>query len=279
MLQVDYSSINNLEYLVKNLILILTTLLDSSKTSGSSGTNQTRFSTRWCVLCNSTGHTNVLVVSTTERVLNWILCHTTNLGPAISLHTVLVVCGTSLQQRLVSTSSTGHHTNLRTGTRWNRLLSSRRKLNTGGTFVFVVRFDNGEATRSTCIGTTVSLLGFNVTHDGTFGNFGEGKNVTNIQTSFLSSVNKLTSVHAFSSHEKFHVTFVVVRVEELNLCKGSSSTGVVDDFLHNTTDVTVALSVVQGTKLHGSLTGAYMRLKDSSLTFPLRLDVFTHGWI
>lgn len=48
---------------------------------------------------------------------------------------------------------------------------------------------------------------------------------------------------------------VAVRVTEDDLSKGSSTTGVVDDVLHDTTDVSMALAVVEGSEFGGVLLG------------------------
>lgn len=48
---------------------------------------------------------------------------------------------------------------------------------------------------------------------------------------------------------------VAVRVTEDDLSKGSSTTGVVDDVLHDTTDVSMALTVVEGSEFGGVLLG------------------------
>lgn len=54
--------------------------------------------------------TNMLMITTTVRMLNGIHSNTTNLRPAVTLGLVFVVRTSSLQHRLVNTSSTGHQT-------------------------------------------------------------------------------------------------------------------------------------------------------------------------
>lgn len=49
---------------------------------------------------------------------------------------------------------------------------------------------------------------------------------------------------------------VAVRVTEDNLSKGSTTTGIVDYVLYNTTDVPMTLAVVEGSELGGFLSVA-----------------------
>ncbi|RDX67083.1 hypothetical protein CR513_54087, partial [Mucuna pruriens] len=71
---------------------------------------------------------NVLVVTSSMRMLNWVHSHTTNLRPAIPLHPKFVVCVTSLKKRLFSSPSTRNLSNHRPTPTWHNLLSTRRKL-------------------------------------------------------------------------------------------------------------------------------------------------------
>ena len=67
----------------------------------------------------------MLVITSTEGMLHWILGHTANLGPAITLHGVLVVGAARLEQRLVGTPSAGHDADLRTYLGGDGLLTAR----------------------------------------------------------------------------------------------------------------------------------------------------------
>merc|ERR1719469_664387 len=68
-----------------HLVLVLSNLLDSAQPSGSSSGDETDLPPRRCFSRNCTRLTDVLVVSSTEGMLNGILCHTSNLGPRIPL--------------------------------------------------------------------------------------------------------------------------------------------------------------------------------------------------
>jgi len=249
----------------------LAKLLDSAKTSGTPGTDKTNLTTRGSRLTDSGRTTNVLVVSSSEGMLHRVLGNTTNLGPAVTLHGVLVVGTSSLKQRLVSTSTSGNNTDLGTDVRLDSLLTSRGKTETGGSLVLIVGDDNSEAAGSTSKSTTVTNLGLNVAHNGTLGHSSQRKNISDGQGGLLSAVDELTGVHTLSGNHKLSVPLVTVGVQELDLGDGSTTTGVMHDVLDNTTDVSTTFGVVDGTKLHSSLTGADVSLEDGGLTLPLCL--------
>jgi hypothetical protein len=73
--------------------------------------------------------TNVLVVTTTMRMLNWVHSHTTNLRPAVALHTELVVSISGLKEWLLSSATASNLTNHGTAVAWDDFLSTRWELN------------------------------------------------------------------------------------------------------------------------------------------------------
>jgi hypothetical protein len=256
-----------------SLVLVLSSLLDSTKTSGSAGSNQTNLSSRWAFSANGGRLTNMLVITTTKGMLHGVHGHTTHPGPAVTLDSVLVVSTASLEERLVRTSSTGDDTNLCADSGRNSLLSTTGQTQTGSTLFVIVRDDDSKGSTSTSKGTTVSYLGLDVAHNSSFRNHVERQDVADGQRCLLSTVNKLSGVHTFSAYQEFIVTLVVVGVTELDLGNRGTSARVVDDFLHDTTNVSMLLSVVKRAKLHGALTSTRMRLKDRGLTLTLGLRV------
>ena len=101
-------------YCLEETISLLISLLDddlrASKSTGSSGGDQTDLLTRDSEARHSSGMTNVLMVTTTVRVIDGVHCDTSNLGPAVALDSVLVELVTSLQDGLVNTTATGDQT-------------------------------------------------------------------------------------------------------------------------------------------------------------------------
>jgi len=249
----------------------LSKLLDSAKTSSTPGTDQTNLTTRRRFLANSRRTTNVLVVSTSEGMLHRVLCHTTNLGPAVALDSILVVGTSSLQEGLVGTSSTGDNTDLSTDSGRDSLLSTRWKTETGGTLFIIMGDDHGEAARSTGESTAIANLGLNVAHNGTLGNLLQRQHISNVQSGLLSAVDELSSVHTLSGDHELGIALETVGVQELDLGDGRTSSWVMKNFLDDSADVATTLSIVDGTKLDGSLARARVGLEDRGLTLSLCL--------
>mmetsp|Transcript_44137 Transcript_44137/g.65458 ORF Transcript_44137/g.65458 Transcript_44137/m.65458 type:complete len:304 (+) Transcript_44137:59-970(+) len=253
------------------LILILSNLLDSTKASRTTSTNQTNLSTGRTILGNRRGHTNMLMVTTTVRMLHRILGNTTNLGPTVTLDGILVIGTSSLQEGLVGTTTAGNDTNLSTSCTGNRLLSSRRKTQTSRSLIFIVRHQDSKGSTGTSKGTTISRLGFNVTNNGTFWKSLERKHVANGQRCLLSTIHKLSRIHSFRTKHEFVILLVTVRIVELNFCDRCTTTRIVQNFLHDSTDISLFLGIIQSTKFHSTLASTTMRLENAGFTTTLCL--------
>jgi hypothetical protein len=75
--------------------------------------------------------------------------------------------------------------------------------------------NNGKGSRGSSKGTAVSSLGFNVANNGTFGDHVQGQDITGGKWGLLSTVNELSSVHAFGTNEEFVVSLIPVGIEKL----------------------------------------------------------------
>jgi hypothetical protein len=213
----------------------------------------------------------VLVVTSSKRVLYWVFSNTTNLGPAVTLDSILVVGISSLEKWLIGTSTSSYNSDLSTDKGRHSLLSSRRKAETSGSLIFVVRNNNGKSSGSASKRTTVTNLGLNVADNGSLGNCREGEDISYGKSGLLSTVNELTGVHTLRGDHEFVVPLVTVSVEELDAGNGGTTTGIVQDLLDDSADISVLLSIVNRTKLHGSLASAGVSLEDGRLTLPLCL--------
>jgi len=202
------------------------------------------------------------MVTSTEGMLHGILSYTSNLRPTVTLDTVLVVGTSSLEQGLISTSTSGNDTDLSASGVRDGLLTSTGKTKTGSSLILIVSNDNSEASRSTSKGTTITLSGLDIAHNSSLGNLVEGKAVSNNQICLLSAINELSGVHTFGSNEEFRITLILVRVKELNLSYRSTTTGVMKNLLDHTTNVPMTLGVVKCTKLYGTLAITHVGLKD-----------------
>lgn len=127
------------------------------------------------------------------------------------------------QERLVGTATTGNDTNHTTGLGVDDLLGTRRQLDTGLALVGVVADDGDVATRSAAKSTTVTDLGLDVGNNGTLGHLTDGQDVADGQSSLLSGVDELSSVHALVGDESLGGLLVLVGVAERDTGKGSTS--------------------------------------------------------
>lgn len=101
--------------------------------------------------------------------------------------------------------------------------------------------------------SAVTDLLLDVGDDGTFWDGSEWENVSDGESGVLSGVDELSSVHALVGDEGLGVHSESVWATECNLCERSSTSWVVDDVLHDTANVTVSLSIVEGSELSWSL--------------------------
>ena len=93
---------------------------------------------------------------------------------------------------------------------------------------------------------------------------------------FLSTVDKLSSVHSLSGYERLFPQLVVVWISEHHSRQGGPPTGVVDYVLHYPLDVAVSLGEVQGSQFCGPLPVLRVRLEDAPLPLPLTANDSTH---
>ena len=160
--------------------------------------------------------TNVLVVTTTVRVVNGVHGHTTSARPAVALDAVLVVGTAGLEQGLVNTTTTGNNTDSSTAEARHRLLGARGQTNTGHTRVEVVTDHSGVVARRTRERSAVTDLLLDVAHNRTLRERAQRKHVADVKHGLLTAVHKLTRVQTFGSDKRLSDLLVVVRVTERN---------------------------------------------------------------
>ena len=191
--------------------------------TSAAGSNETHLLTGHGATLDGRRVTNVLVVTTTVRVVDGVHSHTTSARPAVALDAVLVVGTTGLEHRLVNTTTTGNNTDGSTSIARHGLLGTRRKTDTRGHTVSIVANNSGVVTRGTGERTTVTDLLLDVAHNGTLRQRSERQNVTNVEHGLLTAVHKLTSVHTLSSNERLGAQLVAVRVTESNAGERSTT--------------------------------------------------------
>jgi len=218
----------------------------------------------------------VLLVTTTVGMVDWVHGDTTHTWPSVSLGLVLPEGAAGLEQWLIGSLATSNDTNHSTASTLDGLSNTGWELDSGlGTIIGVTDDDSG-GTGGSGEGATVTVLSLTVRDDGTFWHHVNWQNVANSEVSFLSSVDIHSCVHSFNSDEILSAGFVFVLVSERNLCKRGTSAGVVHNVFHNTPQVTLSLSVVEGPETGRCDSSAGVGLEDSRVSVTLRSDHFSH---
>merc|ERR1712072_1523231 len=118
------------------LVLLVADDARTADSTSSSGGDETDLFTWTRVTSHRTRLTNMLMVTTTVGMLDWILGDTTHLGPAVSLHAELVVGATGLQHWLVNSSAASDETERRTVSAGVQLLDAGWELDSGSAGVW-----------------------------------------------------------------------------------------------------------------------------------------------
>jgi len=248
----------------------------TSQQTGSSGGDKTNLLTRRSGSGGSGWVTNVLMVTTTVRMLDRVHRDTSDTRPAVSLHFVLVEGVTCFQDWLFLTITTGNNTNNGSVPGGQFLSDTRRQTNHSLLTIFTVSDNDAGSSGSTAQSSSVGVLIFNHGDFGTFWHLSEREDVTDGQLGVLSTVHELTGVQTFNGDEQFLVGLVSVGITEDNLGQRSSSTRIMDDLFDETFDVTVSLGVINGSQAGLTLSVLGDGLKDASTTFSLTPDNTSH---
>ena len=108
-------------------VVLLNDLSGSSNETSSSGSNETDLSTSGGISSDGRGVTDMLVVTTTMRMLDGVHSNTSNSGPVVSLGSVLEPGVGSLEERLISSLTSGADTNHSSALSKDGLSGSGRK--------------------------------------------------------------------------------------------------------------------------------------------------------
>jgi hypothetical protein len=218
----------------------------------------------------------VLMVATTEGVLDGVEGNTTHLGPLVPLGLVLVEGGTGLEHGLVDTATTRDDANHAAARVGNGLACARGELDAGLLGILVLGHDGAVVAGGTGDGAAVAGPVLEVADHGTLGELTHGKDIAHSHLGLLAAVDELASVHALSSAEELLLDLVVVGAAELNHGEGGTPARIVDDLLDDPLDVPRPLSEVKVPQRHGTLPVLRVRLEDGPLTLTDGLDDTTH---
>jgi hypothetical protein len=227
------------------------------------GSDKTSFLTRTGIASHGRGVTNVLMVTTSVRVVDWVHSHATSARPRVALSTHGVVLAAGLEEGLVDTATTSGDTDGGTGARRDGLLGTRGETD-AGLAVLRVADDGGVVARGTGKGSTVTDLLLDVEDDGTLRAGREGEDVADREGSLLAGVDERAGRDTLSRDEGLLAELVAVGVTEDDGREGSATASVVDDLANDTTDVTVLLGKVEVAVTRGVLVVVGVGLEDAT---------------
>jgi len=190
-----------------------------------------------------------------------------------------VIGATGLHDGLVSTASTGNQAEDGTAVGGNDLLGTGGEPDAGLVGVGVLADDGGVVAGGAGEGATVADLLLHVADDGTLGEGVHGEHVADGQGGVLAGVDELARVDTLGGNEGLSLELVAVGVTEDHAGEGGTTSGIVDDLLDEATNVSRALSVVEGAELGGSLPVLHVGGENGSVSLTLSANTATHGLI
>merc|ERR1711939_1219820 len=209
----------------KDLVLGLDRTAQETRSAGG---DETGLLTRHGVARDGRRLTNVLVVTTTVRVVDGVHGDTTG-----------------LEHGLVDTATTGNDADRGAVLRQERLLGARGETDAGAAGVDVVADDGCVVARGACERATVARLLLDVADDRTLRHLREREDVADDERGLLAAEDERAGGHALGRDKRLGALLVAVRVTEDDLCERCAASRVVHDLLDETADVAVALGIVE----------------------------------
>jgi len=237
---------------ILNLILLTSNLASTTDLTSPPSGDKTNFPTWRSSPLDGRRMTNMLMVTTTMGMLDWIHSNTSDFRPAVPLDTVLVVGSSGFQHGFVTSTTASNDTDNSSVVGRVQFFDARWKLDSGPASVWVVGDDSDVTTTGLGKFATVTSLFLHRAADGTFRHLADWQNVTDSQLSFLTSMDELTGANTFRSDHGLVAFPVFVWVVELDLGEGRTSAWVVDDVFDETLDEPVTFGVVEGSELGGA---------------------------
>lgn len=210
----------------------------------SSGGNKTDFLSWWGESADGRWVTNVLLVTTTMWMLDWVHSNTSDIWPVASLDSEFVVFDTGLQDWLIGTATCSDDTDHGSAVSVDGLSGTGWKDDSATETIFGVTDDGGAGTRRTGELTLITSVLLNVHDDGTLWNLVDWEDVTDGNLGLSTAVDVLTRVQTFWGDVEFRFKSVFVWVSEDNAGNWGTSTWVVNYFFNETSDVSVTFSVI-----------------------------------
>lgn len=212
---------------------------------------------------------SVNLISIATYMVDGVHGNTTSLWPRVALDCELVLGTRGLHERLVGTSTASDDTNHTTNGALDDLLGTRWELDTSLALVWVVTNNGNVVSGCASKSTSVANLLLHVGDHGTFRNGAEWEDVADGERCVLAGVDELASVHALVGDEGLGVELVAVRIAEDDLCERCTTTSVVDNLLHDTSNVSMSLCEIVGPELCRCLVEAGVGSEDTAATLSL----------
>ena len=146
---------------------------------------------RRSVSAASRSKTDVLLVTTSVRMLNWIHSNTSNNRPNFSLSLVLVELISCLQDWLFDNASRSNNSNHRSAFSINGLSGTRWELYSGLGAIFRVTDDSGTHPTGSGVASSVSRVQFDIANGSTLWNLVDWKDVSNSKMSYELKIQRL----------------------------------------------------------------------------------------
>ena len=220
-------------------------LVTSSKKTSSSGSNETNLLSRDASSGNSGRLTNVLVITTSVGMVNWVHSDSGNDWEVLSLCLVSPVLNSGLENWLLVSSSGSDDSNHTSGLAVDGLSDTRWQLDSGLESILRMGDDGDERSRGSGELSIVSFSELDVGNESTFWDLTNWQDVTNLKGSLFTAENGLTREHSLDGKVQLLDLLVVISVLELDSGNWGSSAWVVKDFLDDSLDKSVSLLVVQ----------------------------------
>jgi len=219
----------------------------------------------------------MLLVTTTEWMVNWIHGNSSDLRPSLSESSHLVVYSTSLQNGLINSFSGSNETNHSSRFTWEGLSSTRGKSDSSLAEIIGMTNDDSGGTRASSKLALITGMVFNVTNGSTFRDFVDGEDVTSGQRSFGTGIDELTGVHAFYGNEVRVSKSVLIYISEDDFSEGSTTTGIMEDLSDDTLDVTISFRIIKDSESSRGDSVMLVGLEDGVLlTSSTTSNDFTH---
>jgi len=220
--------------------------------------------------------TNVLMVTTTVRMLDGVHRNTSDARPVALLGVGSVVGLVGLEHRLVGSGATSANTDHGSAATKDRFADTGGESDSSLLAVLGVADDDGRGAGGTGEAATVTELGLDVGDNGALRHHINGEDVADGQRGFGAAVDELAGVHAFDSDEKLSVLLESITVSENDLGKRSATAGIVHDVLHDALDVSLALSKIKSSECRGGDSLARVSSENGAATASLRSNNSSH---